>query len=130
MIWKLFFVLLFIVVIFVIYVNLPKIEKYEDKKSVNVYLFFAEWCGHCERYLKSGMFMKTYDDLKKDDKYKNVIFKQIDFDKNKEMANKYNIGGFPTIISTTEDGTLIKEFSGDRNSSSDLKEFVDNSLNH
>lgn len=72
--------------------------------------------------------MNTYDELKKKSKYDKVVFVQLDFDKNKELADKYNVSSFPTIVAISSDGTLVNEFNADRNSKSDLEDFVNESL--
>lgn len=105
----------------------PK-ETYEDSPKLKVCLFYAVWCGHCEKYLDSNVFMTTYDSLKSSGKYDNVVFVQYDFDKNKELAKKYNVAGFPTILAISSDGSLIDEFNGDRYDAEALKQFVQSSL--
>lgn len=104
-----------------------KMENYSDNK-IFIYLFYATWCGHCEEYLKSNTFEDIQEHLKSKEKYKNIVFQKIDFDQNKELANKYNINAFPTILSASSDGTLIKLFSGDRYNKNELKNFIDESL--
>ena len=111
--------------------NLPQKPKEtfsDDGPKLSISLFYAVWCGHCEKYLDSKVFMTTYDDLKKSGKYDNVVFVQYDYDKNKEMAKKYNVGGFPTIIAISSDGKLVDEFNGDRYDPNALQQFVDSSL--
>lgn len=126
--WLFIIILIILIAVFFIYINNIKIENYNDSNSVKIILFYATWCGHCHRYLESNIFMDTYDTLKNNPKYKNINFEMIDFDKNKELANKYNINSFPTIISVNFDGTLIKIFEGNRNNKDHLKKFVDDSL--
>jgi len=105
-----------------------KVEKFEGDK-LKICLFYAEWCGHCKKYMKDGTFMDTYDKLKQQNKFDKVVFVQFDFDKNKDLANKYGVSSFPTILAISSDGDLIGEFEGDRNNSDDLIQFTQNSLN-
>jgi thiol-disulfide isomerase/thioredoxin len=127
-----------VIVVYAIYMaykdiakNIPsesrKVEKFQEP-ALKVCLFYAVWCPHCEHYLDSKVFMSTYDDLKKKSKFDKVVFVQFDFDKNKELADKYSISSFPTIIAISSDGTLVNQFNGDRNSKSDLEDFVNESL--
>lgn len=69
-----------------------------------LYVFKASWCGHCKDFIindlipdrkaqnyKNGITKYIYDNNKY---YKLVI---IDADMNKDIVNKANIEGFPTI---------------------------------
>lgn len=106
--------------------NIPKDKKTErfEEHKVKVYLFYAVWCPHCEKYLDSNVFMTTYDDLKKKTKFERVVFEQIDADKHKDLVEKYNVSGFPTILAVSASGSLINEFNGDRYNKKDLEDFV------
>ena len=104
-----------------------KAESFQQPK-LKICLFYATWCPHCEKYLDSNVFMATYDELKKQNKYENVTFAQIDYEKNKGMAEKYNISGFPSIVAVTADGALLTHFNGDRSSKKDLIEFVNEAM--
>lgn len=106
-----------------------KQEAFEEMPKVKICLFYAVWCGHCEKYLDSKVFMTTYDDLKqKGGKFDNVVFIQYDYDKNKDLAKKYNVSGFPTILAISSDGSLLDEFRGDRYNKDELRRFVEDSL--
>ena len=68
--------------------NLPK-----DKKG-GIVVFYAPWCGHCEKMKKLNKFLgeninKTY----------NVFYKTVNCDdeNNKEIVENEGIIGFPTI---------------------------------
>lgn len=56
------------------------------------------------------------------------MFVEIDYDKHKDMANKYGVSSFPTILAVSATGTLLKTFEGDRNSPRELELFVDKCL--
>ncbi len=105
-----------------------KKETFEEKKQLKICLFYATWCGHCEKYISSKVFDTTFDELKQTGKFDNVIFVQIDSDKNRPMLGKYGVQGFPTIMAITSDGNLVDEFTGDRYDKDALKEFVKSSL--
>jgi thioredoxin 1 len=83
-------------------------------KDITMYLFKAEWCGHCNG------FKSTWANLQKDmgDKIKFVTY---DSDKNKEDIKKYNIEGYPTLILKTQDKAI--EYVGSRDIDS-LKDFI------
>lgn len=105
-----------------------KVEKFEEPK-LKIVLFYAEWCMHCTKYIKARTFMDTYDKIKQQKKFDKVVFSQINFDDNKELANKYDINSFPTIIAISDNGNLVNKFSGDRNDSDSLIKFTSDSLN-
>jgi thioredoxin-like negative regulator of GroEL len=105
--------------------NMPKkIESFsDDKPKLKICLYKAVWCLHCTRYLKSNVFDDTYADVK--GKYNDVVFTTVDFDQNKQLAEKYNVNSFPTIIAVDADGKLIDTFDGDRSKKEELMKFVE-----
>jgi len=71
-----------------------------------VYLFKAEWCGHCKA------FLPVWDELNK--KYKSKYnFVTFDSDNNKSEMKKWNIQGFPTLMLKNSEGQVV-EFRGSR----------------
>ena len=71
-----------------------------------VYLFKAEWCGHC------NSFKPVWNEL--NDKYKSKYnFVTFDSDKNKKEMQQWQIKGFPTIMLKNKDGQVV-EFRGSR----------------
>lgn len=103
-------------------------QEVKPKKQLKITLFYATWCGHCEKYISSGLFDTTYKELESTGKYDNVVFVKVDSDKNRPMVNKYGIQGFPTIMAISSDGNLVDEFAGDRNDPEALKDFVNSSV--
>ena len=95
------------------YLELKQVEKsmtgggnQESSESPEVYLFKAEWCGHCKA------FKPVWNELNK--KYKSkYTFKTFDADANKNDMQKWQIQGFPTIMLKNKDGQVI-EFRGSR----------------
>ena len=95
------------------YLVLKQVEKsmtgggnQESSESPEVYLFKAEWCGHCKA------FKPVWNELNK--KYKSkYTFKTFDADANKNDMQKWQIQGFPTIMLKNKDGQVI-EFRGSR----------------
>lgn len=92
--------------VFVSY-NYSNVEKFNDN-TTKVLLFHATWCGHCKKYEQSGVFDKTSKNSPN-----NVQFIKYDYDTNTELAGKYNIQAFPTIISVDGTGQIIDTFKGD-----------------
>ena len=73
--------------------------------DIEVLLFKAEWCGHCKR------FKSTWDKLKENfsNKYKFIAY---DADNDKDIIEKYNVQGFPTI--KFKKGDKVVEYQGSR----------------
>ena len=86
----------------------------------SVYLFKADFCGHCAN------FIPTWDKLQQKYKGKNVDFITYDSDKHGDMMQKYNIMGFPTIMMETNKNGLV-EFD-DMRTIDKLSKFIDPNL--
>lgn len=76
-----------------------------DENKTEIYLFKAEWCGHCKA------FKSTWKDLSKNLKSK-YNFKVYDADEHKKEIKQWGIGGFPTIIA--KKGNTATEYVGPR----------------
>ena len=96
----------------------------KDQKNTEdtlIVLYYAEWCGHCQRMKPE--WKKFEDDLK--EKYKNIKYAKLECDgdivgsdnlteedKKKIMEEKENVRGYPTVKLFI--GNEIKEFQSDR----------------
>ena len=78
-------------------------------EKVEIYLFKADWCGHCKG------FKPTWEKIKKElsGKYN---FVTVDADKDKPLIEKWKIQGFPTIIKKV--GDRAEEYVGPRDEAS------------
>ena len=90
-------------------------KKIKNTKQKGIILFGAPWCGYCVR---------TAPEFEKASKLmgNNYRFYYIDASKEKEIARRFKITGFPTIKYVDASGVIYKDFSGDRSS----KSFLDN----
>jgi|APSaa5957512576_1039674.scaffolds.fasta_scaffold45575_2 thiol-disulfide isomerase/thioredoxin len=84
-----------------------------------VYLFKADFCGHCQS------FKPTWDKLQQQYKERGINFVTYDSDQDGGMMERYNVMGFPTIIMET--GNEIKEFD-DMRTIEKLSKFIDSNL--
>lgn len=131
-----FIVSLLLYALFLVFNNQQKVEKFleastgagpsvPEPNSSKVVLYYANWCGHCQEYKKSGVFEKVAQECKQDPALGNkVIFEQKDGDNHESDMNKYNIRGFPSIIAIDSNGNKIDDFNGDRYDEAQLKEFA------
>ena len=86
-----------------------------------LYLFKAEWCGHCKN------FISDWEKLKEDPKLKNKInFITMDSEIDKKIINEWDIKGFPTII--LKKGTNAIEYNGNR-SINNIQTFINKNIN-
>ena len=66
----------------------------------------ATWCMPCKVY------SKTFNEVKNEEKYKDIIFEEIDVEENEELADKYKVRAVPTTIILDENENILSTFSG------------------
>jgi len=104
------------------YLNLKKNLNFQSgggaaEEKPHVYLFKAEWCGHCKG------FKSTWEKIQKDLKGK-YQFITLDSENNKEEISQWGIKGYPTIIKKVKNNA--EEYVGPRDEIS-VKEFIEKS---
>lgn len=99
-----------------------------QNSPVRICLFYATWCPHCEKYLShpSKPFDKAGDLASKSTN--GVVFEKIDYEQNKNLANKYDVNSFPSIIAISSDGKKIADFEGNRMNPEELVVFAKQAL--
>jgi thioredoxin 1 len=90
-------------------INLNQSGGADNATKPTIYLFKAEWCGHCKG------FKSTWEKIKKDLSAK-YEFITVDADKDKPLIAKWKIEGFPTIIKKVGDNA--QEYVGPRDEQS------------
>lgn len=74
--------------------------------------FYAPWCGHCKKlkpeYAKAATVLKEYNE--------DIVIGKVDATKEKDLAEKYEVQGYPTLKWFT-DGDAT-EYSGGRDTDS------------
>jgi protein disulfide-isomerase A1 len=78
----------------------------DDKHQI--YLFKAEWCGHCNRFKPEWKKLQNNKNLQS--KYE---FITVDSNKDPTIVNEWKIDGFPTIM--IKKGTDAVEYQGKNN---------------
>lgn len=59
--------------------------------------FYAPWCGHCKRMVPE--FTKLGEKISGDGKLSSrVVVAKVDADKHREIGNRFDVKGFPTIL--------------------------------
>ena len=90
-----------------------------NEKS-ELYLFKAEWCGHCRNFKDEWKKLKKNSDLKN-----KVNFITMDSEINKKEIVDWNINGFPTII--LKKGDTAIEYNGERSVSA-IEDFINKNI--
>ena len=95
-----------------------------DTNEGTLYLFYTTWCPYCK------VSRPQWDKLKEQTggviKNTKIIFREIDCDKNPDIADKYKVDGYPTIKLIYND----KIYDYDAKPSVDtLKEFLNSVIN-
>jgi thiol-disulfide isomerase/thioredoxin len=70
-----------------------------DNSITTLKLFYVEWCGHCRNFKPTfdGELKVKLQKLVEETKIP-INMEAIDCDENSEVASKYNVSSFPTII--------------------------------
>ena len=98
--------------------------KKQTADVADLYYFYTTWCPHCKKS------MPIWQELKSDigdNKFKGyrINFIEVDCDKDKATADKFNVQGYPTIKLVK--GNSITDFDA-RPSKDTLIEFLNSSL--
>ena len=80
--------------------------------------FFATWCGPCKAMTPVMNLME--------EKYGNKFeFKKVDFDKNQDLVQQYNIEAVPTLVVLSPENKVITTIVGYRDAD-ELSEILNN----
>lgn len=72
-------------------------ETLEEDKIADLYLFYTNWCPYCKKTKPEwAQLKKQYDNGNKVNGY-TLNFIEVDCEANPDLANKFNISGYPTI---------------------------------
>lgn len=106
--------------------NKEFVTKNNELEDVELIIFYTTWCPHSKRAMNVWEKIKAEKNNKPYNKY-NLLFKEIDCDKNEDMADKYNIEGYPTIKLLKNEGKEIIEFDA-KLTENTLDEFLNSVL--
>ena len=80
--------------------------KSETSKSVDLYLFYTEWCPHCKKAMPEWSNLKQSIGDSQVNGY-DVNFIEVDCEKEKALADQFKVEGYPTI-KMVKDGQTIE----------------------
>lgn len=88
----------------------------QENKPIMMDLY-TEWCGWCKK-----LDEETYQDKRIIEASRNLISLKIDAEKNSDIAERYNVGGYPTILFINSLGDILGGGSGFRTADELLSE--------
>jgi len=69
-----------------------------ENNNITIYFFYTTWCPYCKKArIEWNKFKKEIEDNSLLQQTFNITFKEIDCDKNADLAKKFNVEGYPTI---------------------------------
>jgi thioredoxin 1 len=83
----------------------------------------ASWCMPCRVYAK------TFESIKNEEKYKDIIFEELDIEDHEDLAMDYGVRAVPTTVLLDENGAFITKFSGNI-SKVELEEKLDEAISN
>lgn len=104
--------------------NKELVSASDDITEIDIYYFFTEWCPYCKKE------RPIWDNLKEqyNEKLfngKTLNFKEVDCEKNEQLADRFNIEGYPTIKLVK--GNQVVDYDAKPDAES-LKEFLQTSV--
>ena len=72
-----------------------KSDSNSNNKDITIIYFYTEWCPYCKKSKPEWNKFKELVNLQEFGK--SITFKEVDCDKDQEIANNYKIEGYPTI---------------------------------
>ena len=102
-------IILLLIILYIVFnlLNKSELEYFNNKIVLEIYT--APWCGHCKKFESGDKINKIKNKLGERN-VKHYIDGEEECAKNMQ---KYNLGGYPSII-ITKDGELVENYSGPR----------------
>lgn len=125
-------IVIIIIILCSIFKNTQSLESFSDDRlkplggDVTFVMFYADWCPHCQH--AKPEVQKLEEMLNnKNNKVNNVNVKveRVNCEEEKDLANKYDIAGYPTFKLLTKNGT--HEYEGG-NKSDQFLEYLEQKI--
>ncbi|MBK8348908.1 MAG: thioredoxin family protein [Saprospiraceae bacterium] len=99
--------------------TITSLTEYENdiKSGVSLMFFHATWCTKCAAQ------RPAVEGLTKDATFSAVKFGQVDYEKIKDVSDKYQVAGFPTIL-IYKNNVLKHELLGQGHSQQELTNLI------
>lgn len=104
--------------------NKEFIKDDEAEAEAEIYLFYTTWCPHCKKAKPIWTKIKEEYDGKKINNHM-LYFREVDCEKEEELADKFKIEGYPTIKLIV--GNREIEYDA-KPTEENIKEFIHSSL--
>ena len=96
----------------------------ESASGADLYFFYTNWCPHCKKAMPAWKQFKT--EMKdKVVKGKKINFIEVDCEKEKKVADKFNVKGYPTIKLVNNNQVIEYDAKPDMDT---LREFINTSM--
>lgn len=88
------------------YVENKEILSDQPQQEVTLYFFYTTWCPHCKAAKPEWQKLKDeYENTPFNNT--NIIFREVDCDKEESVADEFKVEGYPTI-KMVKDGEVIE----------------------
>ena len=102
----------------------PSVEGFDDGSST-LRIFHVDWCPHCKDAVPEFEKLAESNKTVKGKEVEYVKVNPEETEQNKELASKFGVDGYPTIILTT--GGKDITFQGERTAEG-MKQFLESNL--
>ncbi|ORC87624.1 putative protein disulfide isomerase [Trypanosoma theileri] len=91
-------------------------EAHVGKSAPALVEFYAPWCGHCKNmapeYARLGQAVKAAGATER------VVVAKVDATQQRDLATRFNVGGYPTLLFFAAGSTTPESYSGSRSAES------------
>ncbi len=96
------------------------IDKVLLKENPGILLVHADWCGHCKRFIP--VYKELADTFSKNGDRFNVFSIESAELTDKNVVQRLNVVGFPTIYFFDQNGLIMNSYNGSRDKDSLLNQ--------
>ena len=97
----------------------------EQSDTADLYFFYTNWCPHCKTAKPVWQKFKEHIESKGHSSGVKVNFIEVDCEKDRDTADKFNVSGYPTIKLLFNNKVIEYDAKPDQEN---LQQFLDESL--